>query len=206
VTDFQTIAFRWITQQDAPLALLVFGLGMLYAFQGFRMFRALLVLSAGICGWCAGAHTCTLFSFDPRLGGLLGTATFVAACLKSQKLGVAVLSAAFWGLLAGYLAHQMHMPVAAAYGSVLVCGGLGMLFAHLNYMPMTVVLTTVQGAILMMIGAVGMTDKYMPTVAETFRSWSYSQSLLVPILLVMVGVMAFSIQSNARKGDMRSGV
>ena len=71
---------------------------------------------------------------------------------------------------------------------------------------MTVVMTTLQGTVLMIVGFVGAASELAPSVGLTFRDWADGQSLLVPILLLMLFVTAYSYQSSAQRGDIISRV
>ncbi len=71
---------------------------------------------------------------------------------------------------------------------------------------MTVVLTTLQGTVLMIIGFVGAAGELVPSVGSTFREWADAQSLMVPFLVLMLFVTGYSYQSSAQRGCIISRV
>lgn len=205
MNDLQDMAFDWAVTQPALMGALLFGLGLLYGFQGFRFFRFLLVVTCGLLGAIGG--------------GLLGDTGFAPTNVLALGMGVAglilgsfwpraavyVACAMTWGLFGGYLAQQMGAGpmVVRAFG--LVALGLGALFVRLCYRAMQVILTTLQGAALLVLGFVALSNTLVPSIGNTFRAWADSSSCLTPIMLAMAFVTAYSYQSIQHRGDIRSG-
>jgi hypothetical protein len=133
-------------------------------------------------------------------------AALLAAALRYPRLGVVLASGATFAAVGYYLATQVGLNHAARWACLALVGGLGVAFAWLNKRGMPLVITTVQGAILMVVGFVGLSNALLPSLGVTFLSWSADWALLVPTLLGMLCVTAYSCQANMQQGDIRSGV
>lgn len=205
MSDTQELVFRWITTQPNATAAVVFFAGVLYAFHGFRMFRFLLVVSCAALGWGGGivlAH----FARTPELptcAGALMTCALIA--LRWEQAAVLLSCGATWAVLGLFFAEKFGAAPLVALAVAGFCGLLGLMFARLCYRTMTVVLTTMQGVILLIVGFVGASDMVVPSLTDTFRAWASDSAFLIPILMGMLFTAAYSYQSMMQRGDIRSG-
>ncbi len=204
--DYQDFVFGWVLRQHWAAALVLTGAGMVYAFQGYRLFRFLLSVSAGVVGWLAGQIAGITLDFPPLICGACAAGIALLASLQYEKSTVVLINAGTWGLLGHYVGLKCGLASLGALATLGVAAGVGALLSHISLPKMRLALTTLQGVMLMIIGLVGVSQHVMPTVSSTFRAWSSGQSLLLPLLLGMLAVIAYSIQSNSMRGDMRSGV
>ena len=133
-------------------------------------------------------------------------ALFAALSATRERTAVLIICGGTWALMGHYLSIQLRLPGYVPLAVFLLAGMFGALFAHLSYRPMTVVLTTLQGTVLMIIGFVGAVSELVPSVGTTFREWADAQSLLVPFLTVMLFVTGYSYQCNAQRGSIISRV
>ena len=136
----------------------------------------------------------------------LFAAVFAALSALRERTSVLVICGGTWGVLGYYLAVQLHLPQFLPLAVFCLSGMFGALFAHLSYRPMTVVLTSLQGTALIIVGFVGASLELAPSVGLTFRDWAEAQSLLVPILLFMLFVTGYSHQASAQRGSIISRV
>lgn len=180
--------------------------GLLYAFHGFRAFRFLLGLSAGILGWLIGYIIAALFDVPTGVMEVSLGALFAALSATRERTAVLIICGGTWALMGHYLSIQFGLPGYVPLAVFLLAGMFGALFAHLSYRPMTVVLTTLQGTVLMIIGFVGTASELVPSVGSTFREWADAQSLLVPFLVLMLFVTGYSYQASAQRGSIISRV
>ena len=203
--NLQTEIFGWAAAQPALTGVVVLAAGVVYAFFGFRVFRFLLGVSCAGLGWAIGATAAALAHQPIGLPGLILAVLAGAVSLKWEKPGVIAASGATWGVLGIYLAVQVHVPEVGA----LITGGfaavLGALFGWLCFRTTRVILTTLQGTVLMILGFVATSTHLLPAVGVTFRQWASSQSLVVPIFLAMLFAAAYSYQAMHQQGDIRTG-
>lgn len=203
--DLQDTLFRWTIGQPSITGLVLLAAGLLYGFFGFRFFRLLLVGTCGFVGLLAGGLVAEAYDLPAGLASLAGAAALFAAALAWKKLGVLIAATATWFVLGMYVTQRLGFEPLLTLVLSVVCGGLGLMFAWLCQRSMSVVLTTQQGAALIILGFVGVTNTFAPSIGTTFLSWAADWSLLVPVLLVMVFVTGYSYQTMIMQGDIRSG-
>lgn len=206
MNDFQVTAFKWAGMQPIVTGAVIFLLGLVYNFQGFRMFRFLMAISAGaiafLIPWMVDLHS----TFPTTIVALALAALAVLGTILRHKPSVALVNVVTFAALAHYLCQQLGFnPTVVWIGSGL--GALfGALFLWVDFEAASVVLTAVHGAILMVLGFVALTSEILPSLGGTFRTWASSQSLVVPVLIGMLVVTGYSYQVLNKRGDMRSGV
>ncbi|MCG3128959.1 MAG: hypothetical protein CHACPFDD_03855 [Phycisphaerae bacterium] len=203
--DYQNIVFNWVSAQHWSTALVIFVCGLIYAFQGFRLFRLLLAVSSAVFGALLGAIAAPHVDQPPELGAVAVGLGFLALGICVEHASVLLLCAGVWGILGHYVALQLGLADVAAFAVLVLLGGLGALFARLCNRTMRVMLTVQQGTVLMVIGFAGMAVRLLPSVGDTFIAWSNRSSLLIPILLGVLFVTGYSVQSSAQRGDIRTG-
>ena len=201
----QVELFTWAAHQPALSGAVLLGTGLVYGFFGFRLFRFLLAVSCAGLGWLVGCIIADLGGLPPIILMSICAVILGALSFKYEKPAVIVVSAASWGLLCYYLANQLGVPRNALWWVSGMAGGLGIFFAIICYRSMRVILTTLQGVALMVVGWVALMSRLLPSVGATFREWANSQALLVPIFLIMLFVAAFSYQAMHQQGDIKTG-
>jgi hypothetical protein len=204
--DYQKLVLGWIAHQHWTVGAVVMAAGLLYGFQGVRVFKFVLGLSSALIGLLAGLMAAVTFELPPIFVGPIFGAAAAAFSVSQQRTAMIGVGGATWGVLGHYLAMQVGLPGIAPLIAMAVTGGFGALFAYLCFRPMMVVVTSLHGIMLIVIGFVGMANKLMPTVGETFVVWAHSWTLLVPMLMTMLFVMSYSYQSSAQRGDIISRV
>lgn len=196
---------RWAAAQPALTGVVILGLGAVYAFFGFRMFRPLLGLTCFGLGWLVGMTGATAAGLPAGWLGLLGAITLGGVSVRWPKPALSLASAATWGILAYYLAGQCGLPSPGPLTSAGVAGALGVLFVCLNYRTMTVIVMTLQGVILLLVGFVAISTRVLPELGNTFRLWANSETFVVPVFLIMLFAAAYSYQAMHQQGDIRTG-
>lgn len=203
---YQKLLFDWAAHQPALTGAALLAAGLLYGFCGFRMIRLLLVLpAAGIAALFAMLYA-SLHELSMPVAGGFGAIVGGAAAVLAPQCTVVVISGVTWAALGGYLSTQIDLNVFAATIVTSLAGAAGTVLTLVSRQAMTVLLTTVQGAALMVLGFVATSSALLPSLGDTFRSLAYQQSLIVPIMLAMLVAMAFSYQASARQGDIFTGM
>lgn len=203
--DVQDSLFRWAAAQPAATGLVLFGTGLVFGFFGFRMFSLLLSVSLAALGALAGLLAGDAAGLPVDMTAVTGALVGGLVAVSWRPGATALACGATWGLLGAYLLIQFGFKGWPVPTALLVCGGLGALFALLCPRTMQVVLTTLQGATLLVVGFVAVSSQMLPSVGGTFRAWADDWSLLVPGLLAMVAITAYSYQAMNQQGDIRSG-
>ncbi len=205
MVDVQRMVFDWAAMQPAAAGLALFGGGLVSGFMGYRLQRVLLgAVNVGVgclLGWLVAKH----FGYPVLLSALGGGALLGFIAVVSGRAALILAGGMLFSGLAGYLGLQLHLPelgVFVALGVGLLAG-LGQ--AALCPRSMGVVLTTLVGAVLLVVGFVSLTAALIPSLGSTFRVWASSWSLVIPVLMGMLVVMCWSIQATAQQGDLRTG-
>jgi len=205
VAYYQQFIFNWVAAQSALTGTVIAAAGVVFGLYGFRMLRFLVGLSCAGLGYVGGVLLAGLIQM-PELtvvpvlalgGGVFG--------LLMPSPATILANAATWAVLGAYLTAQFGFPTTAGVVAGCLLGCAGGVLAVLNRRTMVVLMTSVQGAALFIIGFVGLASALMPSVGITFRQWSRHQSLVVPILLLMLVLTAYTCQVNARQGNLRTG-
>lgn len=203
---FQKLVFDWAASQSAITGAAVLGAGLVYGLFGLRGIRFLLPLpTAGIgclLGWLAASYG--NLPVIPCLGGgsLLGLILGIA-CPRGSTI---IVGGATWAALAGYLTNRFGAPDPITLGAMTLFGIGGLVLTAVSRAAMTVLFTTLQGAGLVVVGFVALASDAIPSLGHTFRAMANGHAILVPILLGMVCVTAYSYQASARRGDLFTGM
>jgi hypothetical protein len=203
--DYQQLIFRWASFQTDGTSAAIFTFGLLYAFFGFRFSRFLLAVSTCGVAAVAGWNLAGLANLPPAATALLLAAVMAAAAMRYGQVGLVTAAAATFAALGYYLTTQIGLQVSARWACAAVSGGLGLAFTFLNRRAMPLVVTTVQGATLMIVGFVGLSSALLPSLGITFVQWAADWSLVVPAVLSMLWVTAYSCQTTMQQGDIRTG-
>ncbi len=201
----QDAAFHWVSREPGTVGGVILIGGLVCGFFGHRLFGGLLVLGASLLGWLGGLVAGELTGVPAAALGAVGVVLCGGVAALWRRAGVVVSCGGTWALMGAYLSGQIGLK-----GLLVVCvtaalGLLGALFAYLCYRTMTVVLTTLQGAALIVVGFVGLSHDYLPSVGATLMEWSHDYSLLSPVLIAMIFVTAYSYQQMTQQGDIRTG-
>ncbi len=206
MSRLQDLLFDWVANQPAVTGIVLFLAGALYGLLGFRMLRFLLTLSCGAIGAVGGVVTARLLG-QPEGWCMAAAASALGGLALLWRTPAMVLtSGAVWAVLGTHVATQCMMRGPVLWVVMGGCGCAGLVLALLSRKAMAVVVTTIQGAGLMIVGFVGVVSTIIPTFGSTFRVCARNQSFLVPVLLLMVATTLYSCQARSHQGDIRTGV
>jgi hypothetical protein len=204
VYDFQSLIFRSASHWSAATALAVLAIGLFYTLQGFRFARFLVVVSCTGGGVVVGGILVAVAGLPLPVAFGVAASLGLLALLRFQ-IGLALASALTGGALAQYLAAQLGLEptitlVAAGIGLPV---GYSLTWVYRRTLPILV--TIVQGAGLLIVGFVGVTNAVAPSLGATFVEWAASIPLMVPGFVLMLCVLGYSVQANAQQGDVETG-
>ena len=202
--DLQGLIFRSASHWPGATALVVLSVGLLYTLQGFRFARFLLAVSCAGGGFALGTILAALLNLPPIVP-IITAAGLGAGALARSRLAVPLASAFTLAALAQYLAAQLHQSPTVVW----IAGGLGLPAGFsLKWVcrrTLPILVTIVQGAGLLVLGFVGITNAVVPSLGETFVDCAARYALLVPGLMLILCVLGYSVQANALQGDIESG-
>lgn len=205
MVDIQGLIFRAVLHWSPTMALIVFGLGLLYMLQGFRFARALLALTCGGASFFLGTLAAGALGTLPMLSGSAVGLIGLLLALWRFRVGVLLASTYVISGITTYLVWRCGLPP-----NVVLCGtavgalvGAFLFIACLRALP--ILLTTLQGAVLLVLGFTAVCNHVLPALSRTFVDWSESFWPTLPIMLTLFTITGYSVQANARQGDTRTG-
>ena len=204
MAEYQHILLNWVASQSGLTGAVIMAAGLASSFYGYRLLRFLLVIFCGGLAYAVGLTLEGLVSLPPVVTPALGLGGGLGGLLWPVP-GMVFASGATWALCGAYLAGQLGFRGALAWAALAFCGCVGTLMALLCRRAMTILLTSVHGAVWMIVGFVGLSATIMPSVSTTFRNWASGQSLMIPILMLMLVTTAYSCQANAKQGAIFTG-
>lgn len=203
--NLQRELLAWAAAQPVLTGLLLLTAGAVYGFFGFRMFKFLLVLTCAGLGWFAGGAAAIAADLPAQWLSPAGAVALGLLSLKCEKPAAVLASGCVWGALGYYIAAQLRLPTMGTWLTGSLACVFGVLFTLLSYRTMMVVLTVMQGAVLLVVGWVAISTRLLPSVGVTFRQWANNESLLIPMFLAMLIVTTYSYQTMQQQGDIRTG-
>lgn len=205
MNDLQHELFSWIIDQPALTGAVVMAAGLIYGFHGFRLFRFLLGVSSAILGWWVGAVIGTGAGIPLHIAGFAGAFAVSALSFTYPRPAVATNTTVFWALMGFYFAERCGLFEEACFLTGAVAALLGLLFSLICYRTVAVILTTLQGAVLIVTGFLGFSYHMLPAIGVTFRQWAESTGFFIPVILGMIVITGYSYQSMRQQGDIRTG-
>ncbi len=203
--DYQHQILHGATYWSFSTSLSLFAIGALFNLQGYRFARFLFGVAAGVAAFVIGVVLGRVLNLPPTMTGVaLGVVVATAALLR-LSFGVTACSMLTLGFYGGYLAMRMGFSDP----NVLIAAGIGTFsggaLAWAGQRSLPILISTLQGAGLMIVGFVGLASGFAPTFASTFVAWASDLSLFVPLLVAMLVTLGYSVQANMQQGDIRSG-
>lgn len=204
LVSYQYLLFDWVAGQPWLTGAVILGVGLLSAFYGVRMLRLLLCIYCGTAGYAIGAVAAELANLP--LAVAAGAALVCgAAAVAWPKPATVAVSGATWAVLGAYFADELALRDYLIWSATGLCGGIALLMTVLCRRGMTVLLTSLHGAAMMIVGFVGLSATALPSISVTFRAWSSGRSLVVPVLMGMLVATAYSCQANFCQGNIVTG-
>ena len=196
--------FEWVAGQPGITGAVILAAGLLSAFYGVRMIRLLLVVYCGGIGYMAGGIAAGLADLPPAtaVGGCLFGAI---VALAWQDAATVLASGATWAVLGAHLAEELDLRDYLVWSVMGLGGGIAALMTILCRRSMTILLTSLHGAAMIIVGFVGVTATFLPSVSATFQAWASGGSTLVSLLIGMLVATGYSCQANFCQGNIVTG-
>lgn len=203
--DIQEMLFRWVGSQSQATSLMIVGAGLLFALQGFRFARFIFAVTAGAAGFVGGAAGAAVAGLPAPPTAILCGAVLGGLSMYRFSIGASISAMFVFGMMtANLVARFTNDPNPILFGAGVGClVGLSLRWVCVRAMP--IIVTTVEGAALLILGFVGLASGLAPSLAHTFVDWSQTIPLLTSAMMVMLFVLGYSVQSNAQQGDIQTG-
>ncbi len=205
MNEYLSMLLNWAEEQSLLTGALILGAGLLNAFLGFRMVRFLLVLSTGALAALLAAYLAVRFEFSTTIAAGVGALAGGTLALFAYRTALFLNVGFTFALLTAYVSAQFGAPHVAMYVATALVATSASVLTLLAPRTMPLIVTAMHGAILMIVGFVGVADTFVPTLGATLRHWAGGRSVMIPALLTMLTAMGFSIQEMKRQGDICTG-
>ncbi len=196
---------RWAGEQAALTGAVLLALGLVYTFYGNALSKLLLVFTCAGLGWAGGVTASVVGELPELPAAICGAIALAGFAAGVPRVAVSLTAIAIWGVLSAYLVAQFGPSRTWLWSLAGVGAGLGLLFSILCHRTMNVILTVLQGTVLMLIGWIALMCQVAPAVGCTFRTWAGGRSFIVPVFLGMLFTMGYSYQAMRRQGDVKTG-
>ena len=197
---------NWVQNMDPVAACVLILGGFLYLFKGFKMHRVLLAVTAAIIGGYLGAGLGQRYGlfWAAIVSGvvLMGIAswyfTAFAASIQSAIIG-ALLGASIWET-------ANLEPQYAWAGALIGAVTLGLL-SFIIFRASVIVFSTVQGAVMFVVGIMGMAYYYTalrPAIGNIMGRWPYAWSATI-VALILCGLAYQYMTTSGGKSGASAG-
>ena len=202
--DLQSLIFRYAAHWSEMTSLTILAIGLLFSLQGFRFARFLLPAVCGAGGFLIGVVVAGIAGL-PAVAAVLFAGGFGLGSLFYFRFGLIASSAISFGVLMQYLGYQCgaRSNMSLLIGLVGVAFGIAMFWLYRRQLAMLV--TILVGSGLLVTSFVGLATALEPSLGGTFIDWADRLPFMIPVLLIMLWTLGYSVQANARQGEMQAG-
>lgn len=207
---YQAEVFRWAALQGGLSGLAIFGFGIAYAFFGRKLFSGLLPLACAAIGWLAGsivAAATAAANTDPSPApSAMLMALLALIAIYWKKFGTSLAGGIVGAACGAYFGNLFEAPREVTLALFVAGAILSTVGSLLCPRTMPLLLTTLLGTALLLIGFVATSTAFVPALGGTFRDMATGQAFVIPIIALMVFVGGYSFQSMQARGDMVTGL
>jgi hypothetical protein len=183
----QTDLLQWCqTMGPGEAAILVIG-GIIYLLYGYQIFRALVIVNAGLCGAYIGARVGEKAG-SMYAGALIGGFITAALAWPLLKYAVALMGGIFGALLGASMWRAVGLDPGMGWAGALIgLVAFGML-SFILFRASVMMYMSLQGSVMLIFGILGLVFKYKdlaPTVAEhmTLKPFMLPMAIFIPTVL-----------------------
>ncbi len=191
----QTDVMTWCQQMGVGTALLLIVIGVVYLLYGWSWYKALITLNSALIGGYVGTMIGQQQGGYMLAGGFLGALVCGSAAWPLMKWAVALIGG-ICGLVVGAAAWRMAGldPAFDWAGGMTGLVGFG-LFAFILFRGSIIMYTSLQGAVMVMIGLLGLAFKHPDFAPAVLKNIS-AQPLIFPIAVLIPAILGLIFQQN----------
>jgi hypothetical protein len=202
VSDTQIVPVDYIWQQIVTLswlqAVIAISFGAVYLLYGWRIFKALAVISFALLGLYAGMWVGG--QFDKVLLGSVGGAILLAIlAIPLMRWAVSILGAVAGGTLTAGVWYACELPEQYIWAGGLVGVVAGGMISFIVFKIAVMLFTSLGGGALIAAGALSLLHQYEsiqdPPTAN-IQELFYTQSWFVPVLLLVPTAVGILVQNK----------
>jgi hypothetical protein len=188
----------WCSHMGPAVAALLIVVGVIYLMWGFKIFKILMVLNSIVVGAVIGAVIGDRFNAVAPVA-VVGAVLAVAITWPTMKYAVAVKGAIFGALLGATVWQSIGLDPKFAWSGAAIglvsCG----LLCFILFRGCLVMFTSLQGAVMMIFGVLGMVLKY-EDAASHVANYLTVKPFLLPMCIFIPAVAGMMYQQSVGGG------
>ncbi|MHC5145840.1 MAG: hypothetical protein ACYSOK_01895 [Planctomycetota bacterium] len=208
VNEAKLSFYEIVSEMHWFYALLLLSVGVVYILYGWRIFRALVVISFGFIGLFLGLLSADKISTNDHAllwGGIIGMALFAAIAVPLMKWCVSVLGAVAGGILTSgvWIALGLadtYLPAGFIVG--FIAGGM---ISFIMLKVAVMLFTSLGGSLIMTTGLLSLLYQYDIHISSPMTFYSYNLILthqwFLPIALILPTLGGMAVQNKLIKNS-----
>jgi len=194
--DFVT----WCQQMSTGSAILIALMGVVYLMYGWTMFRGLILLNAILIGAYLGVIVGGRYAAHPLICGLIGAVIAAATAWPLMKWAVAVIGGLVGAVLGSSIWLAANLDPAYSWAGALTGLVAFGMFSFILFRISIMMYTSVQGAIMVVMGMLSLILKY-PDLSQQVLASLTSQPLVFPVAVGIPVVLGLIYQQTHSSGE-----
>lgn len=194
----QIITLSWLQ------AFIAVSFGAVYLLYGWRIFKALAVISFALLGLYAGMWVGGQFFDNVLIGSVVGAALLAVLAVPLMRWAVSILGAVAGGTLTAGLWYACQLPEQYIWAGGLVGIVAGGMISFIVFKIAVMLFTSLGGGALIVTGLLSLLYQYesiQDPPTENIKELFYNQSWFMPVLLMIPTAVGIIVQNKFVKGS-----
>ncbi len=208
VDEAKLSLYEMISELHWLFAMLLLSVGVVYMLYGWRIFRALVVISFGFIGLFLGLLSADKLSTNEHAlmwGGIIGMALFAAIAIPLMKWCVSVLGAMAGGILTSGIWIALDLSDAYLPAGFIVGFIAGGLISFIMLKVSVMLFTSLGGSLITVMGLLALLYQYDVRVSNPMTFYTYNLILthqwFLPIAVIIPTVAGMLLQNKFIKNS-----
>jgi hypothetical protein len=192
VNEAKLSIYTLISEMHWLFAMLLLSVGVVYLLYGWRIFRALVVISFGFIGMFLGMLSADKLSTNEHAlmwGGIIGMALFAAIAVPLMKWCVSVLGAIAGGILTSGIWIALDLSDAYLPAGFIVGFIAGGLISFIMLKVSVMLFTSLGGSLITVTGLLALLYQYDVRVSDPMTFYTYNLILSHPWFLPLAVII-----------------
>jgi len=212
VSETQIVPVDYIWGQITALswlqAVIAISFGAVYLLYGWRIFKALTVISFALLGLYAGMWVGGQFD-EALLGSVVGAAVLAILSVPLMRWAVSILGAVAGGTLTAALWYACELPEQDIWAGGLVGVVAGGMISFIVFKIAVMLFTSLGGGVLIVAGVLSLLHQYesiQNPPSENIKELFYGANWFVPVLLLVPAIAGMIMQNKFVKHSKDWGI
>lgn len=193
------LIYEQITTLTWLQAVLAVSFGAVYLMYGWRIFKALAVISFALLGLYAGMWAGGQFD-NVLLGAVLGSASLAILSIPLMRWAVSILGAVAGGILTAGVWHAGNLPDQFIWAGGLVGIVAGGMISFIIFKIAVMLFSSLGGSAIMVAGILSLLHQYTATT-ERINDLIYNYNWFLPAALLIPTALGMVLQNKLVKSS-----